>query len=57
MIHGFDSYVGKSWCVMNHKSFGIREYKFKNTKCTRGFNMVQPIMPTSTDERKYFYYS
>ena len=41
--------------VMNHGSFDAGEYQFNNTKikksCTRGFNVVRSIIPTSTDER------
>ena len=28
-----------------------------NTNSTQGFKMVQPTMPTSTDERKLFHYT
>ena len=35
----------------------IQEYKDKTiTHITRGFNVIQPIIPMSTDERELFHY-
>ena len=36
----------------------VQEHKEKtiHTKGTQGFNVVQPTMPTSTDEKEYFHY-
>ena len=49
---------------MNCGSFDAREYQLKNTrikeiniKVHEGFNVVWPIMSTSTDERESFHYS
>ena len=51
-------------CVIKEKAFIHENVDFKNAKdkeinikTHKGFNMVMPVMPPSTDEKKYFHYS
>ena len=45
--------------ALMHKNMDFKNIKDKeiNIKAHKGFNMVMPFMPPSTDEKKYFHYS